>query len=509
LSALGERRTLIIEMQSLDDSALLRHYAESQSNEAFSALVRRYVNLVYSVALRQAGNPHQAEEIAQAVFIILARKASQLRHEKALSSWLFQTTRLTARNFLRSEARRQRREQEAYMESTSKEPAADVWPQLAHLLDPAVESLGEQDRRAVMLRFYEGRNLREVGLALGTSEAAAEKRVHRALEKIRKMFGQRGVSISVAAIVGVAAANSVQAAPAGLAASISATALTQAAAGGISTLTLIKGALKIMVWTKAKITVAATVSVLLVAGTTTVTVIEIAHSDERIWRTPNLAGDVFQKAAPRVTILPTKYPRTGNAIGGTGYRWIGINRSLAQIVGYAYDWPYARIVFDTGNPKVGYDMIANLPQGSTTALQAELKRKLGLTTHPETRDMEALVLRVSRANAPGLKPPTDGRCSDPWGHFTCHNQTVATAHPSDFSLALELELIFGKPVIDQTGLTQRYDIDLQWTDDAGWLGRQADPDHPALKQALLDQLGLELEPATLPIELLVVRQTKA
>src|SRR5882757_6101362 len=101
-------------MQPTDDGALLRQYAESNSDEAFAALVTRHINLVYSVALRHVGNPHSAEEITQAVFIILAKKAARLREVKTLSSWLFQVTRLTANNFVRTESRRHRREQEAH-----------------------------------------------------------------------------------------------------------------------------------------------------------------------------------------------------------------------------------------------------------------------------------------------------------------------------------------------------------------------------------------------------------
>src|SRR5215469_18864436 len=104
-------------MEQSDDSALLRQYAEGQSDEAFAAIVMRHINLVYSVAVRETGSPENAEEIAQAVVIILAKKAKQLRHEKALSSWLFQATRLTAANLIRSESRRRDREQEAYMQS--------------------------------------------------------------------------------------------------------------------------------------------------------------------------------------------------------------------------------------------------------------------------------------------------------------------------------------------------------------------------------------------------------
>jgi hypothetical protein len=168
-----------------------------------------------------------------------------LRHDKALSSWLFQATRLTANNFIRSESRRHRREEEAYMQSVLDE-------RIAPLLDTAVAGLREKDRRAIVLRFYEGRNLREVGLALGASEDAAEKRVNRALEKLRKFFTKRGVSSTTAIIAGAISANSVQAAPVALAKSVTAVAIAKGAAASASTLTLIKGALKIMAWTKAK-----------------------------------------------------------------------------------------------------------------------------------------------------------------------------------------------------------------------------------------------------------------
>src|SRR5438270_2227889 len=146
-------------MTPADDSALLRQYAESQCDEAFAALVSRHVNLVYSLALRHVGDQHGAQEVTQTVFITLAKKAGQLRHDKALSSWLFQATRLTASNFVRGETRRHRREQEAHMQAVLDEAGNDVWQQIAPLLDSAVGSLREKDRQAIVLRFYEGRNL--------------------------------------------------------------------------------------------------------------------------------------------------------------------------------------------------------------------------------------------------------------------------------------------------------------------------------------------------------------
>src|SRR6266568_4947367 len=244
-------------MQSTDDSALLRQYLEDHSDAAFAALVTRHVNLVYSVALRHVGDPHQAEEITQSVFILLARKAAQLRHDKALSSWLFQATRLTASNFVRGETRRHRREQEAHMQAVMDESGNDVWRQIAPLLDSAVGSLSEKDRQAIVLRFYEGRNLRDVGAALGASEDAAEKRVSRAIERLREFFAKHGVTVGASGLVVVISANAVQAAPVGLAVTISSGALASMATVG--TLTF----LKIMAVTKLKLGV---VSALIVAG---------------------------------------------------------------------------------------------------------------------------------------------------------------------------------------------------------------------------------------------------
>jgi RNA polymerase sigma factor (sigma-70 family) len=252
-------------MTELDDHELLAEFARNESEAAFAALIARYVNLVYSAALRFTGNPHHAEEITQAVFIILARKAGSLRRGTVLSGWLYQTARLTAANFVKGEIRRQRREQEAYMQSTLSEPETAAWEQIAPLLDEAMGRLGETDRNAVVLRFFENKTSQEVAATLKLNEAAAHKRVNRAVEKLRKFFTKRGVTFSAVAIAGAVSANSVQAAPLGLA-----MAVTAAAAKGVavssSTLTLIKGALKIMAWTKAKTTIVG-IGILLVAGT--------------------------------------------------------------------------------------------------------------------------------------------------------------------------------------------------------------------------------------------------
>lgn len=249
------------------DGDLLHRFVEHQSEAAFAGLVGRHVNLVYSVALRQVGDADHAEEIAQAVFIILARKAGELRHERALSSWLFRTTRFTSNNFLRSEHRRQRREQEAYMQYILNEPEDAVWPRIAPLLDTAVGALGETDRRAVVLRFYEGQNLQAVGAALGISETAAEKRVSRALEKLRKFFRKKGLALTAGAIAGAVAANSVQAAPVALPEAIASAATAGGSVAAASTIALVKGTMKSLVWSHLKGVISYAIPALMIGAT--------------------------------------------------------------------------------------------------------------------------------------------------------------------------------------------------------------------------------------------------
>ena len=223
-------------MTELDDHDLLAEYARSESEAAFATLVARYVNLVYSAALRYTGNPHHAEEITQAVFVTLAHKAGSLRRGVVMSGWLYQTARLTAANFTKGEIRRQRREQEAYMQSTLNEPDAAGWEQVAPLLEEAMGGLGETDRNAVVLRYFENKTAEETGALLQLSPAAAHKRVTRALDKLRKFFTKRNVTIGTGGLVGLISANAVQSAPAGLAATVSATAVLSGTAVTTSTL---------------------------------------------------------------------------------------------------------------------------------------------------------------------------------------------------------------------------------------------------------------------------------
>ena len=209
-------------MSDLSDTELLEQFARNKSEVAFAELVERHIGLVYSTAFRKTGNPQQSEDITQAVFIMLARKANSLGPKTVLPGWLHHTAQFTAANLQRAELRRIRREQEAFMQSTRDETAPDaLWRGLSPLLDDAVAALGASEWDAIVLRFFQNRSLAEVGMTLGASEDATRMRVNRALEKMRKFFARRGVTISSAAIAGTISANSAHAAPAGLATIIS------------------------------------------------------------------------------------------------------------------------------------------------------------------------------------------------------------------------------------------------------------------------------------------------
>jgi RNA polymerase sigma factor (sigma-70 family) len=251
-------------MPDANDMDLVRQFARDNSEAAFTELVRRHINLVYSVARRCTGDDGDARDVTQAVFIILARKAASLREKTLLTGWLYETTRFIATRLLRTNARRHAREQEAFMQSTLNETETEnVWTQLAPHLETAMEKLNAADRTLLVLRFYENKTSTEAAALLGIREDAAHKRVVRAIEKLRKFFMRRGVTISGAAIAGALSANSVQAAPAGLAAIVSSTALSGTT---ITTAAIVAATKTIAMTTFQKTIITATVVVTAGAG---------------------------------------------------------------------------------------------------------------------------------------------------------------------------------------------------------------------------------------------------
>jgi RNA polymerase sigma factor (sigma-70 family) len=265
------------------DMDLVREFVRDNSDAAFAELVRRHLNLVYSVARRCTDNDEDARDVAQAVFIILAQKAAGLSPKTLLPGWLYETTRFTAARLLRTNARRHAREQEAYMQSILNETGRDsIWEELSPHLETAMSRLAERDRALLVLRFYQNKSGPEAAALLGVCENTLHKRVARALEKLRLLFAKQGVTLSGEALAGAISANSVQAVPVGLAEKISTIALAKGAAASISAPTLMKGALKIMAWTKAKTAATVGVGALLVIGIGTATTALIVQHQYRV-----------------------------------------------------------------------------------------------------------------------------------------------------------------------------------------------------------------------------------
>jgi RNA polymerase sigma factor (sigma-70 family) len=335
-------------MNDAPDAELLQQFARNQSEAAFAELVQRHIGLVYSTAFRKTENPQQAEDVTQAVFIILGRKAGSLSPKTVLPGWLYHTTRLTTANLQRAEIRRIRREQEAFMQSTTNETASDeLWSELSPLLEDAMAGLRASDRDAIVLRYFQNRSLAEVGIALGSTEAAAKMRVNRALEKLRKFFTKRGIDSSPAIIAGAISNHSVQAAPVALAKSVTAVAIAKGATATITTLTLAKGALKLMAWTKTKTIIAATAAALLVGGASIPVTIVTIHVVQKALA-PNIAGDwegVFPLGGPGInpgdstsTRVVVKLKKEWGKYTAT-FDAIDVGRTNLPLAGVVYDFP--------------------------------------------------------------------------------------------------------------------------------------------------------------------------
>lgn len=267
LSDLGDMRHLLVRMN--EDRQLLAEFCAGGSERAFREIVERNLPLVYGTAMRLLnGDSHLAEDVAQAVFSNLARKARSLPREIVLAGWLHRDTRFTALEVLRKERRRKVREREAAaMHHAESEAHPVAWSSIQPILDELLDEIDDEDRHALLLRFLERRPLLAVGKALGITEDTARKRVHRALDKLRRSLASRGITTTGGALGAVLTRRGAEAVPAGLSARLVRSALATAGTTtpGVSLYTLMAST-KVITFT----TVAA---VLLFAGFSASTVL--------------------------------------------------------------------------------------------------------------------------------------------------------------------------------------------------------------------------------------------
>ncbi len=231
-------------MSEASDAQLLREYVEHGNEAAFHEIVARHTDAVYSAAFRQVISPDLARDVAQNVFTDLARKAPSLSRtleaRASLLGWLYRSTRFAALNQLRDDHRRQAREKLAMQDFDRVTDPSPQWERIGPVLDEAMSQLDDEDREALLLRFFQSRNFRAIGQTLGVSDDTAQKRVSRALEKLRGHLTSRGVATSAAALSVALSAHVVQAAPTGLAATLSNAALAGASVGTASIVTVTK-----------------------------------------------------------------------------------------------------------------------------------------------------------------------------------------------------------------------------------------------------------------------------
>jgi RNA polymerase sigma factor (sigma-70 family) len=256
----------------MDDMQLLSKYVHERDEKAFAELVSRHTSWVFSVCRRRVGDRSLAEDVTQAVFIVLAAKASSLPPTTVLAGWLTRTAQYASADAIKRQRRRRYHEAKAaVMQTRADDQTTSHGPsELLARVDASIARMSQRDRDALALRFYQQMSLADVGQTLGLSEEAAKKRVSRAVDRLRAMLGVRGTAgLSAMALAGMLTTSTVEAAPTGLA-----TAIVNAVTtghGGAAT-AIAKGAMSLMAWGKAQVALLAggVAIVLLTLGAATI-----------------------------------------------------------------------------------------------------------------------------------------------------------------------------------------------------------------------------------------------
>ncbi len=203
MSAIRGLRTYLSVMVVRDDGELLQAWTDGRSAGAFEEIVRRYIDMVYATAVRSLGGDRQlADDVTQAVFLILSKKAHSIHTGAALASWLHQTTRFAAANARKMQSRRRHHEHVAATQRTEVEM---MMPQISTTtsseLDDAIASLTPADRAAIVARYLKGQDLITIAGDLGISTDAVQKRLERSIHKLRDYFIRHRVKANASGVV--------------------------------------------------------------------------------------------------------------------------------------------------------------------------------------------------------------------------------------------------------------------------------------------------------------------
>jgi len=393
------------------------------------------------------------------------------------------------------------------------------WEHIAPHLDAALCELSEPDRDAVLLRYFEKKSAQEMAERLDISDEAAQKRVSRAVERLREFFTKRGITAGASGLVVVISANSVQAAPVGLAVTVTAVAKTSAVSG--SSLALVK----LMAWVKAQTAIVVGTAVVLAAVTTAVVIEGMDQQETYSWQVPFVSQtnfyQILSNTPPQVKIVPTKFPQGVNrgqfteSREGFDYyeiKSLGTAVTPENLIANAYRANFRWIAYRTRLPEKKYDYIVSVPRGSVPAFQDELRRALGLVAKYDFVETNVLLLKLAKPTADGFKPAHSLKQSMGITNWTIStnmliksddgrwwtNTVIWFDQPME-TLTVALENYYQQPIVNRTGLTNTYDFSITYPQNSS---------QQAWRESLLNQFGVELVPSRERIKMLVVERSK-